>query len=335
VFISKWQLRLQAVILAVLTLGLSGFALYQLVHTVSQPYLLDIIGRSLRVASIELSNGRPIYSAPALAMSYTPGFLLLNAAVFKVFGFSYTLWNCVWAFGGISFLILFSKYFWCVKKAFAPFIPAALLSCLYPFLWARGDLYAIILSGTGIYLIEQSTDRYKELAAIFLFALTLLFKQTMLPVICAAILLSGNQDVFTNANFLRSMRLCGYLTVICILMLLSYITIWGERPSDVISVLTLGKYHRIQTQNLLFYTVMYLVMISPPCLYFLKNERWALKMALVLSLAGVPYIFFCAKDGGHWHHYLVLVLLWMWLIVKIGIDKRANVTPLWGGLYGV
>jgi len=325
----------EQLVITFLTVALLLFAVFELMQVAMHPYILDIIGRSLRVASIEMSNGRPMYSAPALAMSYTPGYILLNAGLFKAFGFSYQLWNAIWAFSGLSFLFVFSWYFWRTEKALTPIVPAALLSCLFPFLWARGDLYAIILFGIGLCvldpLVSKRASYRRELVAIILFGLSLFFKQTMLPIIGGAILLSGHDSIFSRSNLLRTTRVFLLSGLFFCLLMIVYMTVFGENINDIIKVLGLGKGHALLLDNALRYSIIYLCITIPPCLYIWKNERWAISRALMLFLVGISYVLFSTKDGGNnWHHFLNILLPWMWLIAKTRMDDRATPVPVSG-----
>lgn len=318
-----------SVVLGLLALGV-------LWHYASQPYLLDVIGRTLRVDAITLAQGRPMYSAPALAMPYTPGFVLLNAAVIQGSGFSYIGWNLVWAFSGILFLLGFSLYFWRVDKVFTPFVAAGLLACLFPFIWARGDIYAIGLTGAGVLLLGplQGCRRgWKTALAVLLFALALLFKQTLLPIILAVVWLSCDGALFSRKTLYRSIGLMAAVSVLFGLMMLGYLWAWNEDVRAVYSVLTLGKRHAIHWRNFVFYAGLYGLMLLPPAIYILCNARWASGRMAALLVLGLPLILFSAKDGGGWHHFLSVLLPWLWLLAQIRRNpltrRSVGGTALW------
>jgi hypothetical protein len=319
-----------------LSTALSLFALGLLWHYASQPYLLDIIGRTLRIDAIALAQGQPMYSAPAVSMPYTPGFVLLNAAVIKLSGFSYFGWNAVWALGGVIFLLGFSLYFWWADKVFTPFVAAGLLACLFPFIWARGDIYAIGLTGMGMLLLQPLLGHahgWKTALAVVLFALALFFKQTMLPIIVAIVWLSNDGDLFARKTLSRNIGLMVGVSVLFGVMMLGYIWAWHENARAVLAVLTVGKGHAIHWQNILFYAGMYVLVLLPPVFYIWRNARWAAGRMAILLLLGTPLILFSAKDGGGWHHFLGVLLPWLWLLVLIRRDPRmsqqAGISILW------
>lgn len=271
---------------------LSLFALVLLWRYASQPYLLDIIGRTLRIDAIALAQGQPMYSAPAVSMPYTPGFVLLNAVMIKLSGFSYIVWNAVWALSGAIFLLGYSLYFWRADKVFTPFVGAGLLACLFPFIWARGDIYAIGFTGMGMLLLQPllgRPKRWKTALAVVLFALALFFKQTMWPVIVAIVWLSSDGDLFARKTLYRSIVLIGVVTALFGLMMLGYMWAWRESAQAVLAVLTVGKGHAIHWQNILFYAGMYVLMLMTPVLYIWRNARWAAGKMTVLLLLGTPY----------------------------------------------
>lgn len=299
-------------------------------HFASQLYLVDVIGQTLRASAISLAQGQPIYSAPALAMPYTPGFVLLNAVLIKLAGFSFISWNGVWAVGGAIFLLCYSLYFVSVDKVLAPFVAAGLLACLFPLIWARADIYAIGITGMGMLLLHPlkgNPHSWKTGLAVVFFALGLFFKQTMLPIIVAVIWLSNDGDLFARNSIHKSIVLLGGVIALFGLMMLAYMWVWHENPRDVLAVLAVGKGHAIRWQQLLIYSGMYILMLMSPVIYILRNARWATGRMTLLILLGAPLIVFSAKDGGGWHHFLGLLLPWLWLLVLIRRDSRTNHQP--------
>ncbi len=313
-------------LLALLSLALVGLALLQLWQLASQPYVLDIIGRTLRIDAVVLSQGLPIYSQPGLAMPYTPGFVLLNALVIKFYGFDYLSWNVVWASSGLIFLIGYSGYFWLTDKVFTPYVAAGLLACLFPFVWSRGDVYANLLVGLGMLLLASGSS-WKVLVALSLMGLALFFKQTMLPVIFAIVLLTSVGSPLRGDALKRCAILMTGVAFFFGLLSVTYIVFWHEDISSIIATLTVGKRHSIRLEKIVFYGLIYFLAIAAPCFYILRNARWAVDRLLVLSVFGVPYILFSAKDGGGWHHYLALLLPWLWMLAAIRKDPRTLKQP--------
>jgi len=303
----------------------SIIALFYLWDVATQKYILDIIGRTLRVASIELSNGGAIYSSPALAMPYTPGYMLLNAFFIGIVGFSYELWNSIWAVNSLFFLVFFTVYFWKKARPLALIIPLSLLACLFPFIWARPDLLAINLLGLGtIIILDNQPNNLKKrqfIISALLFSAAIFTKQTMLPVIISVVFIFYNKQCVTREGVRSSLHFLLIVSLLFIVMMCLYMYAWNEDVKKVFAVLTLGSGHEIKVKNLFFYASMYFLVTLPPSLYVLIYCRKSIHRLVILHLGSASYILFSAKSGGGWHHFLVFVVPWLWLIAD---EIRSN-----------
>jgi hypothetical protein len=290
----------------------------------SHPYIIDTIGRTNVVAALELAAGRPIYLTPdsggTISMGYTPGFPLLGALVFKVLGFSRWVWSSIWA--TIDLIVLASATAYLFKKSgwTAALIPAAMLGCLFPVVWARGDVAAVGLFWLGWVLLkpisispacEPGAGRSRLALAVLAFALSAFFKQTMLPAsfITAAIWAAERTDIARRQRISSCLLFSLSIVVTFGLMLCAYIVIYHENASAMVQVMTLGKSHKIASGALIQYFSLYALATAVPTVAALNQVRNRWSIAL-LHLIGLSFLLYAAKDGGSWHHLLVLVLPW-------------------------
>lgn len=290
----------------------------------AHPYVIDTIGRTNMVAALELAAGRPIYMTPdtggAISMGYTPGFPLLGALMFKVLGFSRWVWSGIWA--GIDLIVLVAATFYLLKRAgwFALLVPAAMLGCLFPVVWARGDVAAVGLFWLAWVLlnpmpVSSASMRDKGMMTLALaaiaFALSALFKQTMLPasVLAVAIWVLERSDTPLRRQIAFSVLFVTGIAGALGIMLVLYGAAYHENAAAMLQVITLGKTHEVVPAAFARYLALYAVATALPTAAALGQVRSRYSVVLLHAI-GLSFLLYAAKDGGSWHHLLALVLPW-------------------------
>lgn len=299
--------------ISLLSLFLIIVALVELVIAITNIYPVDIIGRTLMTASYELSQGNAVYLMPdkhaSLSMSYTPGFVVLNSILIKLFGFDRYLWNFIWGIGAFLYLIGFSMYFWRNSLSLTPIIPISLLSCTFPFLWARGDLIAYLFLGLGMIILHKENCN-KFFVSSILFALALFFKQITLPIIIVYIILvCKDRGRMIKALFLT--------TTFFILCMLSYAYMYSENIYEIIEVLTLGKSHIIPLNNIIKMLVIYFLILIFPTIILLKINKFTKRELVILHLGSLIYVIFCSKEGSSYYNLLPITIAWLLYFANI------------------
>jgi hypothetical protein len=306
----------------------------------SHPYLIDIIGRTNMVSALELAAGNPIYVTPAaggaVSMGYTPGFSVLGSTVFQLFGFSRGAWSLLWVSIALFVLIVATSYLLKYSRWFAILVPAGMLGCLFPVVWARGDMAAIGLFWLGWVLLDplaRTCERnycLKRLAfAALVFSFSAFFKQTTLPAIfiAGAIWALERTDTAWRHRLLYFAMFSITVAALFAAMLAAYILHYDENVISMIEVLTLGKAHGIDLRSFIQYLVFYAVATALPTLVVIKHVRSALSI-IFLHLVGVSFLLYAAKIGGGFHHFLILILPWSLSMLPDRSEARDTVRDL-------
>jgi hypothetical protein len=287
----------------------------------SHPYVIDIIGRTNLISALELGKGRPIYGTPAtggaVSMSYTPGFPLLAALIFNTFGYSRWIWSLTWASVDFAFLGLATAYLFHRSRWLSVLVPASMLGCLFPVVWARADIAAIGFFWFGWIILDPTSQKKTDIGSIqrllcsAAFSISIFFKQTMLPAALIAVLIYAiespgiqvNQKAVCFLKLLASMALC------MAAIFIPYLVFFRESPVLMAQVMTLGRDHDIRAGSFLQYLIIYAIATAAPTVVLIRHARSRRPLAF-LHVLGMIFILFASKSGGSWHHLMPLLLPW-------------------------
>ncbi|KTR07322.1 hypothetical protein NS365_04485 [Aureimonas ureilytica] len=268
-------------------------------------------------------------------MQYTPGFLVLQALFFRVFGYVPHLWIFIGSLGSITYALTLSAYFWRRAPLITPLVPASLLACLFPVLWPRADLYAVLLLGIGfVVLLEKRAASI----AVLLFGLSLFFKQTSLPAIILAAFLGCYDGRSDWRAIRRSISIVGSSVAVFAVLLALYAAATQDSLRDMIAIFSIGRDHPIPATNITYYSMISAALTALPTIALLKSSGgYKFRVPVIaLHVFSLPYIIFAAKAGGHWHHFLFPSLAWLWLLGRtsesLAIRDRALALTTIGSL---
>ena len=212
----RWKFKAynvpQVVAILLTAIYLAALA-YIVISRINYRYHLDWVEGVTLVQVYRIMNGQGIYTPPSLEfipMMYPPLYFYLAAIVTKLVGFGFLplrLVSVASTLGCMVIIYLAVKNGTC--SAWLGFVGVGLFAATFRaggawFDIGRVDMLFVFLSLSGIYFLEKATNWNSILAGI-LFALSLLTKQTVLPILGMAFLsiliTSPRQALYFLAGF--------------------------------------------------------------------------------------------------------------------------------------